>query len=147
MKEMNIEYIKQQLPHRYPFLFVDKVLEIGENHIIAVKNCTNDEPFFQGHFPDYPIMPGVLQVEAIAQVAGLFLMENRRDDVGDNILPLFLGIDKARFHHEVRPGDRLTFNVSLIEQRSNMFWLKGKVTKENEITCTKAKIMVGFKES
>jgi len=147
MKEMDIEYIKKQLPHRYPFLFVDKILEIRESSIIAIKNCTNDEPFFQGHFPDYPIMPGVLQVEAIAQVAGLLLVENHKEQKGDNMIPLFLGIDKARFHHEVRPGDRLTFNVSLIEQRSNMFWLKGKVTKENEITCTKAKIMVGFKEN
>jgi len=141
---MTIDEIKKMLPHRYPFLFVDSVLEITQEKIIAQKNCTNNEPFFQGHFPDYPIMPGVLQVEGLAQAAGIFLKNKYKDELDESIIPLFLGIDKARFKREIRPSDVLIYEVTLEEKRETIFFVSGKISCEGKL-CTKARLMLGFK--
>nr|WP_280997605.1 3-hydroxyacyl-ACP dehydratase FabZ [Marinitoga aeolica] len=138
---MNIDEIMKILPHRYPFLLVDGVIEITENKIIAYKNVSINEPHFQGHFPDYPIMPGVLIIEGLAQTAGLLLMK----DLKENSIPLFLGIDKARFKREVRPGDKLIYEIEVIQEKMGMFKLKANAKVENK-TVTSAELMVGIKK-
>ncbi|KUK82078.1 MAG: 3-hydroxyacyl-[acyl-carrier-protein] dehydratase FabZ [Petrotoga mobilis] len=139
---MNVEEIMKILPHRYPFLLVDGVLELNEEKIKAFKNVSINEPFFQGHFPNYPIMPGVLIVEGMAQTAGLLLLK----DTDENVIPLFTGIDKARFKKEVRPGDKLIYDLEILQKKANMFKLKGIATVEGQI-CAQAEIMVGIKKS
>ena len=111
---LNVEQIQQLLPHRYPFLLVDRVIEIVPDvSVVALKNATINEPFFQGHFPAHPVMPGVLIVEAMAQAAGLLTQMSRRMK-GDNGSPLFylVKIDNARFNAPVVPGDQLRLEVS-----------------------------------
>ncbi len=144
MEALNIDEIMKILPHRYPFLFVDTVQEITDEKIIAQKNCTINEPFFQGHFPDYPIMPGVLQIEGLAQVAGIFLKNKYKEELDESIIPLFLGIDKARFKREIRPSDSLLYEVKLEEKRETIFFVSGKITCNGNL-CTKARLMLGFK--
>jgi len=111
-RPLSIEEILNLLPHRYPLLLVDKILEQEENKIIGVKNVTINEPFFQGHFPGYPVMPGVLIIEAMAQVGGV-LMFSKEENRGK--IPLFAGIDKAKFKKPVRPGDQLKIKVEIIK--------------------------------
>jgi len=142
VKIMNIEKIMKILPHRYPFLLVDGVLELNEEKIRAFKNVSVNEPFFQGHFPNYPIMPGVLIVEGMAQTAGLLLLK----DTNENVIPLFTGIDKARFKKEVRPGDKLIYDLEILQKKGNMFKLKGVAAVEGQV-CAQAEIMVGIKKS
>ncbi len=122
MNTMNVGEIRKFLAHRYPFLLVDKVLdfEVGKS-LTAVKNVTINEPFFQGHFPDYPVMPGVLIMEALAQATGLLGFKTMDEDPSDDTLYLFVGIDKARFKRQVVPGDVLTLEVELIK-RSRAIW-------------------------
>jgi len=138
---VDINEIMKILPHRYPFLLVDRVISIEENKIIALKNVSINEPYFQGHFPDYPIVPGVLQIEGIAQVAGILLMRR----LSEKVIPLFLGIEKARFKKEVKPGDQIIYEVTLIQSKGDIFKLAGIVKVDNKI-CTQAEIMVGFKK-
>nr|WP_240739331.1 3-hydroxyacyl-ACP dehydratase FabZ [Marinitoga lauensis] len=138
---MNIDKIMEILPHRYPFLLVDGVIEITENKIIAYKNVSINEPYFTGHFPDYPIMPGVLIIEGLAQTAGLLLMK----DLKENSIPLFLGIDKARFKKEVRPGDKLIYEIEVLQEKMGMFKLKATAKVENK-TVTSSELMVGIKK-
>jgi len=111
-QELSIEEILNLLPHRYPFLLVDKILKQEKNKIIGVKNVTINEPFFQGHFPGHPVMPGVLIIEAMAQVGGV-LMFSKEENRGK--IPLFAGIDKAKFKKPVRPGDQLKIKVEIIK--------------------------------
>lgn len=111
-RPLSIKEILNLLPHRYPFLLVDKILEQEENKIIGVKNVTINEPFFQGHFPGHPVMPGVLIIEAMAQVGGV-LMFSKEENKGK--IPLFAGIDKARFKKPVHPGDQLKIKVEIIK--------------------------------
>ncbi|MHC2995191.1 MAG: 3-hydroxyacyl-ACP dehydratase FabZ [Candidatus Atribacteria bacterium] len=111
-QELSIGEILNLLPHRYPFLLVDKILEQEENKIVGVKNVTINEPFFQGHFPGHPVMPGVLIIETMAQVGGV-LMFSKEENRGK--IPLFAGIDKARFKKPVRPGDQLKIKVEIIK--------------------------------
>lgn len=144
MPSMTIDQIKELLPHRYPFLFVDSVQDINEERIIAQKNCTINEPYFQGHFPNYPIMPGVLQIEGLAQVSGIFLKHKYREELNESIIPLFLGIDKARFKREIRPSDVLIYEVKLEEKRETIFFVSGKISCDGKL-CTKARLMLGFK--
>ena len=112
------EWIKSVLPHRYPMLLVDRVLEI-EHHkrIVAIKNVTINEPFFQGHFPERPVMPGVLIVEAMAQAGGILLLEDPARRAGK--LVYFMSIERARFRRPVVPGDQLRFEVEVVRQRAN----------------------------
>ncbi len=142
---MDIDKIKEILPHRYPFLFVDKVIEITENKIVAVKNVCANEPFFVGHFPDFPLFPGVLLCEALAQTAGIFLLKDIPESERRNKLTLFLGLDKFRFKRMVRPGDVLTIECELRQRRENIFKFQGRVKVQEEIA-GEGEILLGFKE-
>lgn len=108
----NINDIRRMLPHRYPMQLVDKVIEMGKNHIVGVKNITSNEPFFQGHFPEEPVMPGVLQVEAMAQVGGLLVLSQVEDP--ERYSTYFMKIDNVKFRQKVVPGDTLIFHLSFI---------------------------------
>jgi UDP-3-O-[3-hydroxymyristoyl] N-acetylglucosamine deacetylase/3-hydroxyacyl-[acyl-carrier-protein] dehydratase len=126
----DINAIKKMLPHRYPFLLVDKVVEIElGKRIVGVKNVTVNEPFFQGHFPQKPIMPGVLIIEAMAQTGGLLLFSEQEDYEGK--LAYFTSIDKAKFRKQVIPGDQLFFVVEIIAKRKNIYKLKGRAYKNS----------------
>lgn len=109
---MDVNRIRQLLPHRYPFLLVDKVIEKGENHIVGVKNVTGNEPFFQGHFPQEPVMPGVLHIEAMAQTGGLLVLSSV--DEPEKYSTYFMKIDNVKFRNKVVPGDTLIFHVSFM---------------------------------
>lgn len=137
---MNIEDIKRILPHRPPFLFIDEVLEIDERKIVAKRNIRADEYFFTGHFPNEPIMPGVLIVEALAQTGGVMLLRKYK-----GAIPLFVSIDKARFKKIVRPGDTLIMEVELLQERGKMVKIAGVAKVNNEIAC-EATMMAGIKE-
>jgi 3-hydroxyacyl-[acyl-carrier-protein] dehydratase len=122
-QKINIEKILKSLPHRYPFLLVDKVLKIETNKkIIAVKNVTFNEPHFLGHFPDHPIMPGVLIIEALAQ-AGALMVTCNEDFKAEEKLVYFMSIDNAKFRKPVIPGDVLELHVEVIQNRGNVWKL------------------------
>ena len=121
---MDINRIRQLLPHRYPFLLVDKVIEVGDTHIVGLKNMTQNEPFFQGHFPTEPVMPGVLQVEAMAQVGGLLVLN--LVDEPERYSTYFMKIDNVKFRQKVVPGDTLIFHLQLVgEIRRGVATMKG----------------------
>jgi len=122
---MNAVEVMKRLPHRYPFLLVDGIESFDENtSIIGIKNVTINEPFFQGHFPGHPIMPGVLIVEAMAQVGGVFASLN--DGVGDDKVTYFTGIDKVKFRKPVVPGDVLRLELVLMKFRRGIYQFSGK---------------------
>lgn len=136
---MDVKRIKELLPHRYPFLLVDKVVEIGDNHIVGIKNLSVNELFFQGHFPDEPVMPGVLQIEAMAQVAGLLVLSKIDDP--EKYSTYFLKIDNVKFRNKAVPGDTLIFRLHFIsELRRGIANVKGytfvgeKLISEAELT-------------
>ena len=130
MSTMDIQDILRLLPHKYPFLFVDRVIECDdEKHIVAIKNVTINEPHFQGHFPTFPVMPGVLQLETMAQVGGILLSIVSKTF---GVLPLNLGVDKARFRRMVVPGDTLRIQVDIISQRGTTAKMKGEITVEGQ---------------
>jgi 3-hydroxyacyl-[acyl-carrier-protein] dehydratase len=131
---MEIEEIKSLIPHRYPFLLVDRVLELGEDRITAVKNVSVNEPFFNGHFPGAPIMPGVLQVEALAQTGCIMMMKEKVDDP-EKTLIVFTGIKNAKFRRQVVPGDVLRLEVELGAMRRNFVTMHAKATVDGEVTC------------
>lgn len=137
MNTMNIGEIKKFLAHRYPFLLVDKVLdyEIGKR-LTAVKNVTINEPFFQGHFPDYPVMPGVLIMEALAQATGLLGFKTMNQDPSDDTLYLFVGIDKARFKRQVVPGDVMTMEVELLKKSRSIWKFDCKALVDGELAAS-----------
>ena len=121
---MDANRIRECLPHRYPFLLVDKIIEMGENHIVGIKNITQNEPFFLGHFPQEPVMPGVLQVEAMAQVGGLLVLNNVEEP--ERYSTYFMKIDNVKFRQKVVPGDTLIFHLSLMgEIRRGVASMKG----------------------
>lgn len=131
MKDIND--ILAVMPHRYPFLLIDRVLEMEECSLRAMKNVTINEPFFQGHFPGTPVMPGVLVVEAMAQAAGYLLLCNVEDR--DDKLIYFTGIDKCRFRKPVVPGDQLIFEVELVAKRSTFAKIRGRALVDGEVVC------------
>ncbi len=131
---MQIEDIKKILPHRYPFLLVDRVLEMTDDTITAIKNVTVNEEFFNGHFPGRPIMPGVLQVEAMAQAGAILLMSKKVEDP-DNSLMVFTGIKNAKFRRQVVPGDQLKLEVTLGAMRRNFVVMTGVATVDGEVAC------------
>lgn len=130
---LDIQAIKKIIPHRYPFLFVDKVLveEVGVKGI-GYKNVTINEPFFQGHFPHFPVMPGVLIVEAMAQVGAVILLSHEKYK---GKTPLFAGINKVRFKRKVVPGDTLRMEVKLTKIRGSIGVGEGKAYVDDEIAC------------
>lgn len=144
MLELNIQQIMAILPHRYPFLLVDRILEVEEGKKVhGFKNVTVNEPFFQGHFPDHPIMPGVLIVEAMAQVGGAYVTVV--DKIDKDRITYFVGIDKARFRKPVIPGDVLRMEVELISRRRGIYQFMGNayvgetLVAEAELKATFAK--------
>ncbi|PLV59496.1 3-hydroxyacyl-ACP dehydratase FabZ [Thermotoga sp. KOL6] len=136
---MNIDYVKSILPHRYPFLLVDGVIEEHEDKIVAFKNISISDPVFQGHFPEYPIYPGVLIIEGLAQTAGILLLKDLEG------IPLFLGIDEARFKKEVRPGDKLIYEVKKIGEKLGTVQVEGVAKVEDKVVA-KAKLLLGVKK-
>src|SRR3984885_11340423 len=131
---LEIRQIMAILPHRYPFLLIDRILESSrKKRIVAIKNVTINEPFFQGHFPDYAIMPGVLMVEAIAQTGGVLLLPEVPDH--EHKLLVFSGIDRARFRKAVTPGDQLRIEVDVLNWRPLAARLEGKVYAEGKLAC------------
>lgn len=135
----DINKIKELLPHRYPFLMVDKIIEIGQQHIVGVKNMTTNEPFFQGHFPQEPVMPGVLQIEAMAQIGGLLVLSQVEDP--EKYSTYFLKIDNVKFRSKVVPGDTLIFKLGFLSEiRRGIAIMKGyafvgeKLVSEAEFT-------------
>jgi 3-hydroxyacyl-[acyl-carrier-protein] dehydratase len=144
---MDIHRILKRLPHRYPFLLVDRVLELEKNvRIKALKNVTINEPFFAGHFPARPVMPGVLMLEALAQTAALLSFESMDVEPGDDTVVYFVGIDGARFKRPVEPGDQLVLEASLERAKSGIYKYKtrasvgGETAVEAELMCTMRKV-------
>lgn len=132
--------IQEILPHRYPFLLVDKIIELEPRiRIVGIKQVTINEPFFQGHFPGAPVMPGVLQIEALAQVGAILALREFEDR--ESKIPFFSGIDKARFRRPVVPGDTLTLEVtairigSKVQKMQGIAKVDGQITAEAEIMC------------
>jgi 3-hydroxyacyl-[acyl-carrier-protein] dehydratase len=133
-KTMDILEIMSILPHRYPFLLIDRVVEIEpKQRIVAIKNVSLNEPQFQGHFPDYPIMPGVLMVEAIAQAGGALLLTEIPDR--ENKLMVFTSIDSAKFRRPVVPGDQVRIEVKVLNWRSTAVRMQGTATVEGKVVC------------
>ena len=139
---MDIHRILKQLPHRYPFLMVDRVLEIDKGKSIkALKNVSINEPFFEGHFPHRPVMPGVLMLEALAQAAALLAFDAMDSVPTDDMVYYFAGIDSARFKRPVEPGDQLILEAELLRTKAGIFKFKARATVgqelavEAELTC------------
>ncbi|MGB0893479.1 MAG: 3-hydroxyacyl-ACP dehydratase FabZ [Parashewanella sp.] len=147
MNTMDIHEILKFLPHRYPFLLIDRVLDFtaGES-LHAIKNVTINEPFFQGHFPVKPVMPGVLLLEAMAQASGLLAFKTMGNEPpAENVLFYFAGIDKVRFKRVVEPGDQIHFNVKMIKERRGIGVFEGQAIVDGELACS-AEIMCARRE-
>ncbi|NRF68577.1 3-hydroxyacyl-ACP dehydratase FabZ [Aquincola sp. S2] len=144
---LDIHKILKKLPHRYPILLVDRVIEFEANkRIKALKNVTINEPFFMGHFPHRPVMPGVLMLEALAQTAALLSFESMGEDPDENTVVYFVGIDGARFKRVVEPGDQLILEASLERAKAGIYKYKvrasvdGETAVEAELMCTMRKV-------
>ena len=138
---MDVREIQSILPHRYPFLLVDRVIEVSDDKIVAVKNVSMNEPFFQGHFPGHPVMPGVLIIEALAQAAGLLAHRTAKFDPAKQVM-YFMAIDKAKFRKPVVPGDQLRLEVTPLRKGGAIWKLRGEakvdgvVVAEGELLAT-----------
>ena len=136
-----IESIFKMLPHRYPFLMIDRVLDFTpEERITALKNVTINEPFFQGHFPQKPVMPGVLIVEAMAQAGGLLVQASQPPETWGKKLSYFMGMDQVRFRRQVVPGDQLIFKVHILKKRAKAVKIAG-VAEVDEKVVAQAELM------
>ena len=142
---INIERIMEMIPHRYPFLMIDRIVELkGDNELTALKNVTINEPYFQGHYPGDPVMPGVLQIEAMAQAAGV-LMLRRISCEGKTAL--FMSCDKVKFRRAVRPGDQLMIHVKLTKSRGNKIGVAGARCLVNGHVTSSAELMFAVVDS
>jgi beta-hydroxyacyl-ACP dehydratase FabZ len=130
---LDADAILKCLPHRYPMLLVDRVLSVEEGKAVALKNVSINEPFFQGHFPGKPIMPGVLVLEALAQVGGILAFQTTKDS-GDQLV-IFLAIDHAKFRKPVVPGDQLRMEVQLLQRRDRYWKLRGEAYVGDALVC------------
>ena len=131
---LEIGDIMEILPHRYPFLLIDRIIEVErKKRIVAIKNVSINEPFFQGHFPSFPIMPGALVVESIAQAGGTLLLPEVPDR--NNKLMVFTGIERARFRRPVVPGDQLRIEITVLNWRPRAVRMEGRVTIEGKLAC------------
>ena len=144
---LDIHKILKKLPHRYPFLLVDRVTQFERNErIVALKNVTINEPFFMGHFPHRPVMPGVMILEALAQTAALLSFESMDQEPGNDTVVYFVGIDGARFKRVVEPGDQLVLEATLERAKAGIYKYKvratvdGETAAEAELMCTMRKI-------
>lgn len=136
MSEMSINEVLKYLPHRFPFLLIDRVAEFESGvRLTAIKNVTVNEPFFPGHFPNRPIFPGVLILEAMAQATGVLAFRTHGVLPDDNTLYLFVGIDKARFKRQVEPGDRLEIHVELLRVMRGIWRFAAEARVDGEIAC------------
>ena len=147
MTTMDIHHILKKLPHRYPFVMVDRVLDIEKGkRIRAIKNVTINEPFFMGHFPKRPVMPGVLMLEALAQAAALLSFDALDIQLDDDMVYYFVGIDGARFKRPVEPGDQLVLDVTIDRMKAGIFKFKGRalvgeeLAAEADMLCTMRKV-------
>lgn len=134
---MDINEVLRHLPHRYPFLMIDRVLsyEIGKN-LVAIKNVSFNEPYFTGHFPVRPVMPGVLILESMAQATGILAFKTAHTEPTENSLYLFVGIDNARFKAPVGPGDQLRLEVELVRQIRNIWRFNAVAKVDDKVVCT-----------
>ena len=145
--KMDITQVIKRLPHRYPFLLVDRVLGIEDGkRITAVKNVTMNEPFFQGHFPQKPMMPGVLMLEAMAQASALLSMIPDGEELDPNTLYYFVGIDNVRFKRVVEPGDQLILTAELQRARSGIYTFHATATVDGQLAC-EADLMCAVRKS
>jgi 3-hydroxyacyl-[acyl-carrier-protein] dehydratase len=142
-ENIDIMEILKVLPHRYPFVMVDRILSIDVGkQIVGLKNVTINEQFFQGHFPERPIMPGVLILEGMAQVGGIMAYYANPEAIGNKLL-FFAGIDKARFRRPVVPGDQLIFTLELIKQKRSIMIMSAKATVDDQVVA-EAELMASF---
>lgn len=132
--QCDIRKIMETIPHRYPFLLFDRVISIEGKHLVAIKNVTINEPFFSGHFPGFPIMPGVLIVEAMAQAGGFLAMHLLGEAVGERKV-FFMTIDRARFRKPVVPGDQIRFEVEIEQRRGTIWRIDGKAYVDETLVC------------
>ncbi|MDR2550353.1 MAG: 3-hydroxyacyl-ACP dehydratase FabZ [Desulfobulbus sp.] len=139
---IDVKGIMAILPHRYPFLLVDRIVEVEQGkHIVGIKNVTMNEPFFQGHFPGEPVMPGVLILEAMAQVGSILVCLSDQEMIGR--LAYFAGVDKARFRRIVRPGDQLVLKLEMLKQKGKVIKMGGQALVDGQLAA-EAELMASF---
>ncbi|MFB3826121.1 MAG: 3-hydroxyacyl-ACP dehydratase FabZ [Bryobacteraceae bacterium] len=131
MTTLDVNEIRQILPHRYPMLLVDRIVEMEAERVVGIKNVTHNEPFFQGHFPDFPVMPGVLIVEALAQTAGVLVLKSIAGR--ENKLVLLVSIENARFRRPVVPGDQLRMEMTVIKRKASVAKMAGRATVNGQV--------------
>jgi 3-hydroxyacyl-[acyl-carrier-protein] dehydratase len=142
-KILDIQGIMKLIPHRYPFMMIDRILEIlPREKIVALKNVTINEPFFQGHFPENPIMPGVLIIEAMAQAGAVLAAKSLDKELSDPLI-FFMGMDKVKFRKPVTPGDQLIFEMKFLKQRAKVFKMAGIAYVDNKVVA-EAELMATF---
>jgi len=133
VNELRIAEIMRILPHRFPFLLVDRVLEVDQDkRIVALKNVTINEPFFSGHFPGAPVMPGVLTIEAMAQTGAILLLLEKNSDLNKTLV-YFVGIDEAKFRRPIVPGDQMRIVAEVLRRKSTVWKMKGEVYVDSEL--------------
>jgi len=143
MPLLDIQAIREILPHRFPMLLVDSILELEEERIVGIKNVTANEPFFSGHFPDYPVMPGVLIIESMAQVAGVLVLKQIPDR--HNKLVLLATVEQAKFRRPVRPGDQLRIEMKVSKRKATMAKMNGTATVDGAVVA-EAEVMCKLAE-
>jgi beta-hydroxyacyl-ACP dehydratase FabZ len=131
MTILDINEIRSVLPHRYPFLLVDRIVEMEADRVVGIKNVTLNEPFFTGHFPEFPVMPGVLIVEAMAQAAGVLVLRSIPDRA--NKLVLLAAIENARFRRPVVPGDQLRMEMTIVKRKASVAKIAGRATVDGQV--------------